>query len=139
MQTSARNQIVGIVADVIYGEVNASVVIKPDGGENIVSTISKSSVEKLAISLGDKVTAIIKASNVILSTTSDLSISARNKISGKIVHIKDGAVNCDVEIDIGSSNILASVITVDSKNRLGLDVGQRITAIIKSSDVIIGK
>lgn len=67
-----------------------------------------------------------------------MEISARNQIRGTITAIKHGAVMAEVVIDIESQE-LTSTITLGSLERLGLRVGDRVTAIIKASDVLIGK
>ena len=67
-----------------------------------------------------------------------MELSARNQIRGKISSIKHGAVMAEVVIDIESQEI-TSTITMGSLERLGLKVGDRVTAIIKASDVLIGK
>jgi len=67
-----------------------------------------------------------------------MEISARNQIRGTISSIKHGAVMAEVVIDIESQEITAT-ITLGSLERLGLKVGDRVTAIIKASDVLVGK
>lgn len=64
-------------------------------------------------------------------------ISARNQLKGIVTKITPGAVNSVVEINIGCGNTVTSVITMASVNDLGLRVGSPVTAIIKSSDVIL--
>ena len=66
-----------------------------------------------------------------------MKISARNQLKGKVVEIKEGAVNGVVTIDIGGGNSISSVITMDSVARLGLKVGSDACAIIKASSVMI--
>ncbi|MFL5270538.1 MAG: molybdopterin-binding protein [Anaeromyxobacteraceae bacterium] len=65
MELSARNQLSGTVKNVKVGAVMAEVVIDV-GGKEIVSEISKASVERLGLKTGDKVTAIIKATEVMI-------------------------------------------------------------------------
>jgi molybdopterin-binding protein len=67
-----------------------------------------------------------------------MELSARNQIRGRITSIKHGAVVAEVVIDIESQE-LTSTITMGSLERLGLKVGDRVTAIVKASDVLIGK
>lgn len=66
-----------------------------------------------------------------------MKISARNKLVGTIVDIHKGATTSHVTVEVAGAKILAS-ITNESVDELGLKVGQPATAIIKSSDVIIG-
>jgi molybdopterin-binding protein len=65
MELSARNQLAGTVKNVKVGAIMAEVVIDV-GGNEIVSEISKASVERLGLKTGDKVTAIIKATEVMI-------------------------------------------------------------------------
>lgn len=68
-----------------------------------------------------------------------MKISARNQIKGTITEIKTGVVTAKILLDIGGGNKLSSVITMDSVNDLNLSVGDTVTAIIKSTEVMIGK
>jgi len=65
-------------------------------------------------------------------------ISARNVVAGKVAAIKLGAVAAEIQVDIGGGNIVTSVITVASAERLGLSVGKDVSVIVKASDVMIG-
>ena len=67
-----------------------------------------------------------------------MELSARNILKGKVTHIKNGAVAAEVQIDIGGGNTITSTITVESVERLGLTNGSEVSAIIKSSEVILG-
>lgn len=64
---SARNQLKGTVTQVKLGAINAEVDIKTAGGEQIVVTVTNDSIESLGLSVGQAVTAIFKASAVILA------------------------------------------------------------------------
>jgi molybdopterin-binding protein len=68
-----------------------------------------------------------------------MKLSARNQIRGKITDVETGAVMAKVKIDIGGGNTLTSLISKESVEDLGLKKGDDITAIIKSTEVIIGK
>lgn len=68
-----------------------------------------------------------------------MKLSARNLLKGTITDIKLGAVVAKVTIDLGNGQTISSVITVDSVDELDLKVGDEATAIIKSTEVLIGK
>ncbi|MDX1808983.1 MAG: TOBE domain-containing protein [Sulfurospirillaceae bacterium] len=138
MQISARNQIRGIVDKIVTSDVNANVIVVPKSGHELFANITSSSIESLCIKEGDEVVAIFKSSSVLISTDANISISARNRIEGTISKIIQNNTNSEVVIDIGGDSI-TSVITSGSVKRLGLKVGSSITALIKSSDIIIGK
>ena len=65
MELSARNQIRGTVTSITHGVVMAEVVIDIESQE-ITATISKGAVERLKLAVGDRVTAFIKASDVMI-------------------------------------------------------------------------
>ncbi len=67
VKLSARNLIPGTVKQIIVGSVNDEVVVELAGGQELVSVITKSSVENLGLKKGSKVYAVIKASNIILA------------------------------------------------------------------------
>jgi molybdopterin-binding protein len=65
MRTSARNQLSGKVTSVTVGAVMAEVVVDV-GGQQVVAAITKDSAEKLGLAEGGSVTAIIKATDVMI-------------------------------------------------------------------------
>ena len=65
MALSARNQFAGTVKSVALGNVMAEVVIAVKDIE-IVSAITRGSAESLGLKVGDKVTAIIKSTEVLI-------------------------------------------------------------------------
>ncbi len=65
MRTSARNQLSGTVTSVTIGAVMAEVVVDV-GGQQVVAAITKDSAEKLGLAEGGSVTAIIKATDVMI-------------------------------------------------------------------------
>jgi len=67
-----------------------------------------------------------------------MKLSARNILEGKVVSVTKGAVNGTVKIDVGGQSITSS-ITNEAIDDLGLKVGDTACAIIKSTDVLIGK
>jgi molybdopterin-binding protein len=62
MKISARNVLSGKVQEITKGAVNAQVKILLDGGALVVSVITNSSVESLALAVGTPAFAIVKAS-----------------------------------------------------------------------------
>jgi molybdopterin-binding protein len=68
MKVSARNLIPGVVKKVNIGMVNAEVVIEAAPDVEIVSVITKESVERMGIKVGSKVKAMVKATSVMVVT-----------------------------------------------------------------------
>jgi molybdopterin-binding protein len=66
-------------------------------------------------------------------------LSARNQLKGTVTAIEKGPVSAKVKIDVGNGVFVTSSITTESVDDLNLAVGDEVVAIIKSSDVMIGK
>ena len=64
---SARNQIKGTVTTVTQGEAIANVEIDANG-QRLVASITREAAQELGLSEGTEVTAVVKASDIILAT-----------------------------------------------------------------------
>lgn len=67
MKLSARNQLPGKVKAVHEGVVTAEVVITLDGGGELTAVITKTSVENLGLTVGKKVYAVVKSTEVMVA------------------------------------------------------------------------
>jgi molybdopterin-binding protein len=68
-----------------------------------------------------------------------MRLSARNQLPGRVTEVKKGQTTAHVQIDIGGGVVLTSSITNEAVDELGLKVGDSATAVVKASDVMIGK
>lgn len=68
-----------------------------------------------------------------------MQLSARNQLKGTITGPTLGEVMAEVTVDIGGGNEIVSAITRCSVEGLGLREGMTVHAIIKSTEVILGK
>ena len=67
-----------------------------------------------------------------------IDLSARNQLRGRILALTIEGVMAEVTVALGDQQ-LVSVITRGSAERLGLRVGDEVIAVIKSTEVMIGK
>ena len=67
-----------------------------------------------------------------------LDLSARNQLRGRLIALHVEGLMAEVRVGIGDQELVA-VITRNSAERLGLKVGEPIFAVIKSTEVMIGK
>lgn len=63
---SARNQLPGTVKTIVLGEVMAEVAVELTSGDVMTSVITRGSAEALDLKPGDQVTAVVKATEVLL-------------------------------------------------------------------------
>jgi|Deesub1362A_J573_1020465.scaffolds.fasta_scaffold00192_11 molybdate transport system regulatory protein len=66
-------------------------------------------------------------------------ISARNYLSGVVEQIDRGDVCSKVVVNVEVPVKITSVITTEALNHLGLKKGDRVKAVIKSTEIMIGK
>lgn len=67
-----------------------------------------------------------------------MRISARNQLRGVVVSITEGSVMAEVTVRLDGGQEVVSAITLESARRLGLAPGTPVTAIIKSTEVMLG-
>ncbi|HXW62481.1 MAG TPA: TOBE domain-containing protein [Candidatus Acidoferrales bacterium] len=67
-----------------------------------------------------------------------MTISARNRLEGKITELQLGGVMAHVAIRVGD-NVIESVITRRSAEEMNLKVGDIVSAVIKSTEVMLEK
>ena len=139
MKISARNVLAGTVKNVMKGAVNAEVVIALAGGETVVAIITNHSVDSLALREGGAAFAIIKASEVMIGKGVETAkLSARNVLAGEVARLEPGAVNSEVEIRLSGGTPVVASSTKASANALDLKQGDKVSAIVKASNVLVG-
>jgi molybdopterin-binding protein len=67
-----------------------------------------------------------------------MTLSARNRLEGKITELQLGGVMAHVVIKVGD-NLIESVITKRSADEMKLKIGDTVSAIIKSTEVMLEK
>ncbi|MDO9142563.1 MAG: TOBE domain-containing protein [Methylobacter sp.] len=138
MKASARNQFTGTVSQIIIGAVNAEVHLSLKGGETLIASITRESLETLAIKTGMAVIALVKAPQIIIVTDfGGYRLSARNQLQGTVTQVKPGAVNAEVDIELKGGEQVVATVTNDSIEALGLKKGQPATAVFKAGVVIL--
>ncbi len=66
-----------------------------------------------------------------------MKLSARNQLKGKVVDIKEGAVNGIVTLETKGGEIITSTISMGSIKELGLKIGSEAYAVIKATSVMM--
>lgn len=137
MQTSARNELAGIIANITPGAVNSEVILDLGGDDRLVAIITNSSAENLGLRPGGAAYALIKASWIVLALPSGPRSSARNCLQGQVAAVTPGAVNAEISIDLRGGKRLTAIVTMNSVDEMGLQPGTNVSALIKASHVIL--
>lgn len=139
MKISARNVFQGTISAIKLGSVNTEVDITLGGNDKIVAIVTNGSVESLGLAAGKAVTALIKASSILVMTdSSGIALSARNVLAGKVSKLSNGQVNSEVGITLPSGATVFATITHDAVDELGIKEGVSASAVFKASSVILG-
>jgi molybdate transport system regulatory protein len=67
-----------------------------------------------------------------------MRISARNQLRGTVKSVKPGTVMAEVVVELDGGQEVVSAITLESARSLGLEPGMNVTAIVKSTEVMLG-
>lgn len=67
-----------------------------------------------------------------------MELSARNQIPGTVTSVKLGGVMAEIHVRVEGGDIV-SAITADSATALDLKEGDRVTVVVKATEVLIGK
>ncbi len=68
-----------------------------------------------------------------------MQLSARNQLAGRIRAVRLDGLMAEVEIDLPGGQAIVAAITRASVERMGLHQGDEVTAIIKSTEVLVAK
>jgi molybdopterin-binding protein len=67
-----------------------------------------------------------------------MRLSARNQLKGRVIEVSKGATTAHVRIDIGGT-VVTAAITNEAVDELQLEAGDEAYAVVKASDVMVGK
>ena len=67
-----------------------------------------------------------------------MTLSARNRLEGKVVELEVGDILAHIVVRVGE-NVIESVITRRSAEEMKLKVGDTVSAVIKSTEVMLEK
>lgn len=67
-----------------------------------------------------------------------MTLSARNRLEGHVIEVQLGGVMAHVVVQVGN-NVIESVITKRSVDEMKLKVGDKVSAVIKSTEVMLEK
>ena len=68
-----------------------------------------------------------------------MKTTARNELNGSIVQIKHGQIMSEIEVSVSPEISILATITNDATKSLDLKIGEDVSAIIKSSHLLLSK
>ena len=131
------SKVSGTITTVVKGHIHANVqILWKSIPLNVV--ITTASCEDMHLSEGDSITVLIKGTDVMLAKSFSGMISARNRVSGIVKQIIEGDVVSKVFVE-SQGEMLHAIITNTSLKEMDVRAGNEITAIVKSTELILYK
>ncbi|MDF3299668.1 TOBE domain-containing protein [Streptomyces tropicalis] len=134
MTLSIRNQLSGTVTGITPGEAMATVRIRLYGGQDLTAAVTREAVDDLGLAAGSAVRALVKSTEVALSTGPVEGLSIRNRLPGTVTGVTAGEAMASVKVGVDGGEVTAA-ITRDAVADLGLETGSPVVALIKSTEV----
>jgi len=139
VKTSARNQLFGQVVSIQPGAVNAEVVIKLRGGEQVIVTISLSSIESLNLSSGCDALLLINNADLVLTTEDDhRRFLSTNHLACRVLRLQQDEVTAEVIVQLSGGEILAISMTPQSIREMAIETGQALWVVFNSNAPFLG-
>ena len=137
-RVSASNRITGTVLGITKGNVTAELPLDTDAGR-ITAVIARTSAEEMGLAVGDRVTAMFREVDVILSKDPGFArTSARNRFAGTVQAVKHGTVTTELPIRRGEESVVA-VIAKTMSDAMGMSAGDEVVALFREIDVLVLK
>jgi len=77
--------------------------------------------------------------NSAKSEVKGLKISARNQLKGKVVAVEKGVITAKVKVEVTMPVTVTAVITKEAVDELDIKEGDEVSAIVKSTEIMIAK
>ena len=89
------------------------------------------------IQIDTKVRIYAKPTNIAIAKDFEGMISYSNQIQTTIINIENGKLLTSLNLEFTKDIVLESIITFNSSKRMNLEVGDKVIAFIKASDISI--
>ncbi|MFC4357062.1 molybdopterin-binding protein [Halobium salinum] len=66
-----------------------------------------------------------------------MSLSARNRLAGTVTGVETDGLMAEVTVELGDGQEVTAVITSGSVERLGIEEGKEVNAVVKATEVMV--
>ncbi|MBB1584545.1 molybdenum-dependent transcriptional regulator [Serratia sp. OS31] len=138
LQTSARNQFFGTVIERDHQQVQQHLdILLNDGKTRLSAAITQQSADRLQLSPGKEVLALIKAPWVKLNTDPALVGAADNALAGVVASIQPGTDHSEVLVTLTGGETLCATVSNAELQQLKLRPGNPVHALFNADRVIV--
>ena len=131
------NRLCGTIVNVAQGQIHAHVqILWKEIPLSVI--ITKASCEDMHLSVGDTISVLIKGTDIMLAKSFSGMLSARNRAKGVVRQIIQGDILSKIIVE-SQGDMLHAIITNTSLKDLDIRCGDEVTAIVKSTELILSK
>ncbi len=137
-KTSARNAFFGKITNVRQGDIQSHVELVTMGGDVVSTIITNNSLRRLGLRAGSLVTAEVKAPWVVVERSDTQPAStAENLFRGALTRVIRGKLTSELIVRIHDGTELCSVVTEQSRRKLGLEEDEPVWVMFNSFAVTL--
>jgi len=137
-KTSARNTFLCKIMHIRKGDIQAEVEMMTIGGYSLFAVITNESLRRLQLKPNFFIVAEIKAPWVILSKgDTEPESSAENRLKGTVSNVIRGKITTEYIVSLPDGTEICSVVTEESRRRLGLKEGDTAWVLFNSFSIIL--
>lgn len=122
LQTSARNQLTGMISHITRSGLNDDIEVKLQSGKVLSISVTHASSQRLGLALKQAVLMLFKAPSVLISNQTT-RITNQNCIAGILLELTALEDKVEVTVDIGANDQLYAVMSRSGFGALALNVG----------------
>ncbi|WP_411753153.1 TOBE domain-containing protein, partial [Serratia sp. (in: enterobacteria)] len=138
LQTSARNQFFGTVIERDHQQVQQHIsLLLADGHTRLTAAVTQQSADRLQLTPGKEVLALIKAPWVKLSTDPASTGLADNALAGFVASIQPGSDHSEVLVTLNGGETLCATVSNQELAQLKLSIGTAVHALFNAVRVIV--
>jgi len=131
------NRLCGTIVNVTQGQIHAHVqILWKDIPLSVI--ITRASCDDMHLSVGDTIYVLIKGTDIMLAKSFSGMLSARNRAKGVVRQIIQGDVLSKIFVE-SQGDMLHAIITNTSLKDMDIRNGDEVTAIVKSTELILSK
>lgn len=90
------------------------------------------------LKIGNEINVIFKETEVVIGKGLEHFVSLQNKVPGKIIDMQQGELMSKITVDTAVGNIVA-IISLDAVMQLDLQIGETVSAMIKTNEIMISQ
>lgn len=137
-KTSARNTFFGKISALRKGDIQAQVDLVTLSGNVVTTVITNNSLERLGLKAGALMAAEVKAPWVVLHKAEEMpACSAENIFLGTVSKVLRGKLTTEFIVRIEDGTELCSLVTEESRRKLGIKEGDKVWAVFNCFAVIL--